>query len=467
MTVQHVTHHIIEPGLSGDGIDAAEAELIRRKTTVVTAVSADWYSDLNDAIAEAGAGGTVRLSKNTTYTQDTPLRLVNGVTIEGEDRFTTRIVATGEAAIASATPATEQVQDAVVRGLELWGNEAGGIGLDARGLTRCRFDDLRIEGFTVHGVWWGGDQDTDVGGWSNLALNLRVRAPASGGAAMYFGGRRGATGPATANNIVVIGGALYSRETPNSYAVEIVHGQANRFFGVDMGYGVASGAAIRLGHDLARQNLIEGCRTENVSRAVLIEGAKHNTFQANAFGLASGTTQHGAEIYAGSLRNVFRGNWWGAGGPAPKVWEDAGPGTYETLIDDLTPDYGTAYGNVVSDPRGAIHDVNTGSSLAVGVGIKGDAFPRFFAAGDGRLTWRHPDTGVEVGGLRVFDIANNILEWSPGTRVRLAASSLPVASENWRGVMIRTEGGTGVADTVRVCLKNADGTYAWKVVSVT
>jgi hypothetical protein len=39
--------------------------------------------------------------------------------------------------------------------------------------------------------------------------------------------------------------------------------------------------------------------------------------------------------------------------------------------------------------------------------------------------------------------------------------TLPTASADYRGKMIRVEGGAGVADTLYVCMKKADDTYAW------
>lgn len=396
MSTRHYVHNIITPGLPGDGIDNAEAEVIRRKLEPINIVSADWYSDPNDAIAEAGVGGHVKFTEGVTYNISEPIRPLSGQTIEGGDRGSTNIITSGDAAIASPTPTTAQLQNVIVRGLNLVGNDAAGVGLDARGMTRCRFDDLWIEGFTVHGVWWGGDQPTDVGGWSNLAYNLRVRAPLNGGAAMYFGGRVGAGGPATANNIVVFGGSLYTRDHPDSYAILIDHGGANRFYGIDMGYGVNSGAAIRLSHDLARQNLFSGIRTENVKRAVVITGGKYNVFEACAFGLYTNSDSHGAEIGSGSSRNVFRDNWWSATGLAPRVWESGGPGSYQTIIDDMMPDYGTTYSNTVTDPRGRVTITATGTSVAWGVKAQSDAGVRLRTTASGTFDWGPGDGTLDT-----------------------------------------------------------------------
>ena len=42
-----------------------------------------------------------------------------------------------------------------------------------------------------------------------------------------------------------------------------------------------------------------------------------------------------------------------------------------------------------------------------------------------------------------------------------AVDSLPSASATYRGVMVRVEGGSGVADRLYVCMKSASGTYSW------
>ncbi|QDP42877.1 hypothetical protein HWC53_gp212 [Bacillus phage vB_BmeM-Goe8] len=47
------------------------------------------------------------------------------------------------------------------------------------------------------------------------------------------------------------------------------------------------------------------------------------------------------------------------------------------------------------------------------------------------------------------------------TPVANKVTSLPTADVNQRGRIIRTEGGTGVADAVYICIKKADDTYDW------
>ncbi len=39
---------------------------------------------------------------------------------------------------------------------------------------------------------------------------------------------------------------------------------------------------------------------------------------------------------------------------------------------------------------------------------------------------------------------------------------LPTAAEEYRGRLLVLDGGAGVADKAYICLKQADGTFAWK-----
>lgn len=43
----------------------------------------------------------------------------------------------------------------------------------------------------------------------------------------------------------------------------------------------------------------------------------------------------------------------------------------------------------------------------------------------------------------------------------------PTASEDLRGKMIVLKGGAGVADILKVCVKNAADVYTWKTVTIT
>lgn len=58
-----------------------------------------------------------------------------------------------------------------------------------------------------------------------------------------------------------------------------------------------------------------------------------------------------------------------------------------------------------------------------------------------------------------LDHAHTKRGWIPRT------TTLPTASAHFRGRMLVLEGGPGVADTLRCCLKAVGGTYAWITVA--
>lgn len=45
-------------------------------------------------------------------------------------------------------------------------------------------------------------------------------------------------------------------------------------------------------------------------------------------------------------------------------------------------------------------------------------------------------------------------------------ASLPTASAEYRGALVFVKGGTGVADTLKLCRKTTADTYAWVTVTV-
>lgn len=44
-------------------------------------------------------------------------------------------------------------------------------------------------------------------------------------------------------------------------------------------------------------------------------------------------------------------------------------------------------------------------------------------------------------------------------------ASLPTASATYRGTLVYVKGDTGVADTLKVCVKSSSDTYSWVTVS--
>lgn len=46
-------------------------------------------------------------------------------------------------------------------------------------------------------------------------------------------------------------------------------------------------------------------------------------------------------------------------------------------------------------------------------------------------------------------------------------TALPTAGVDYRGQIFILDGGAGVADTVKICIKEEAGTYAWKEITLT
>jgi hypothetical protein len=409
-----------DASLPNANITGPEWTNVQQQVDARPVVSADWFSDINAAISSAGTGGTVRLSANTTY--DTggsgdPLLLTDAVTIEGADRFTSVINATGASAIRTATPTT-QVQNAIVRNLTLDGGGVSPLGLDARFLSRCHFDLLRIRNFTEKAVWFGGQQATDIGGWSNTFWRSLVYAPAVG-SGLHFEGQVG-TGAATANNINVQACAIYTKDNNAlSYAVNIVNGEGNQLIGNDMGYG--GGTALVLGSTLAQNNSFIANRMENTARAVLCAGGRYNGFVRNVFHAATtASSHHLVELTAGSYRNAFLWNTTTQGGTIAPLYYEAGPG-YMTHI--ITPDLGE------TTPH-AIRFVNDFQSIQSR--FTTDTTDRFTMTGGGVMAWGNGTAAPDVSLRRVEGDPNGSVSAGPGS---LALST--------NGTIYRKATGTG------------------------
>jgi hypothetical protein len=95
---------------------------------------------------------------------------------------------------------------------------------------------------------------------------------------------------------------------------------------------------------------------------------------------------------------------------------------------------------VVLHPGGPNHTAPWGKFAVYKRDPGGDGAPRLTVDTDGHLT--------AYGSLR------------PGT-----VTSLPTASVAHRGRLLRIEGGSGVADTLHICMKDAAGGYSWIVVA--
>src|SRR5690606_1630563 len=107
------------------------------------AVSADWFSNINDAITAArnsGDGGIVTLSKDTTYsTNGQPLLVSSGLKIIGESARSSRISVDADAGVrvAAFNTRTEYV---TLRDFTLNGTGTTPIGLDLRGFYKSHIE---------------------------------------------------------------------------------------------------------------------------------------------------------------------------------------------------------------------------------------------------------------------------------------------------------------------------------------
>lgn len=69
--------------------------------------------------------------------------------------------------------------------------------------------------------------------------------------------------------------------------------------------------------------------------------------------------------------------------------------------------------------------------------------------------------GEDLGNL-LQKTFRDIYDDLTGLRSCEKVTALPTAGADYRGQIFVLDGGAGVADTVKVCIKEAAGTYAWK-----
>src|SRR5690606_16977056 len=167
------------------------------------AVSADWFSNINDAITAArntGDGGIVTLSKDTTYsTNGQPLLVSSGLKIIGESARSSRISVDAEAAVKVAALST-RTEFVTIRDLTINGSGSTPVGMDLRGFYKSHIENFFITGCEV-GLWVGGVVTQYHSCWSNYVVNGKIDTTDAGTGVRFSGTvNGGGSGAATANN---------------------------------------------------------------------------------------------------------------------------------------------------------------------------------------------------------------------------------------------------------------------------
>jgi len=412
-------------------------------------ISADWYSNPNDAIAAAGIGGEVRFSGGVTYILTEPLRPMRRQTLFGVDPRTTIIkyASAGASVVEVSDPATEH-DYVTLRNMLIDGDFVSAIALDARGMTRALFENVKLQNITQAGLSLGGDMPAFQSGWSNVFRKGEIIAPANGAGVLIDGHTDSGTGARTGNNHTLQDLIINLTPDATSIGVDIVAGDSNRIVNSDIGYSEGIGIAIRMQAG-AEQNFVHQNRVENCPRGVVIDGGFGNIVSANWFSGAH-ATYHPAEVYTGnlgSMRNVpnqFLGNTYDAAALSPYVWEETDLGT--VILDNQGLDLNIPAG------QPALRVFNRQNSL------------NWAVDGNGTITWIEPTgAGYARPGLRIDSTTTGYMSWADGMLIRQPTlASLPAAAASRAGAIVRIAGAAGVADGIYVCCKKADGAYEWR-----
>lgn len=126
----------------------------------------------------------------------------------------------------------------------------------------------------------------------------------------------------------------------------------------------------------------------------------------------------------------------------------------------MAPVFDNTYGNTATDVRGRIHVVSADGAVGMGVKVASKDYVRFYTNGAGTFVWRNPDTNAISTTMSVSP--TGVVSWENNTSLVVPnRSSLPSASSTYRGVIVRVQGGEGVADALYWCRKKADDNYEW------
>lgn len=436
-----------------------EAPTPQRNPRVV--YSADWYSDLNATIAAALANddgaGVVWLSKDTSYSAADPMLVSSGLSVVGEDRLTSIITATGDAAIQSASP-LDLCEWVTLRNFSI--NQSGGVpvGLDARGMTRLLVENFYATNFTDTQVWWGGDDTDYAAGWTNV-WNKGQLSLGTGQTGIRYSGLTGG-GSAVANHIAVRDVSILVANDTGSIGIDLQQGDGNLIEGCDVGYG-ADGLPFKFGTKATHNRLIANRSESSKTVLSMLSGASRNVVIGNYFG-GFDAVLHPVTLALGAQLNMFFGNTYDLSALTPHVNDANGSGLNAVLDAEETwlpmnTQYRTVWESYIGSGGYSIKTRRTGEDN-----------PRFAISEAGNLNWINPTTNVVVNRLNCTSVTTGRMSWMDDGLVAppKAATSLPGASSSRRGCMMRVEGGTGVADGLYICVKDAADAYSWKLVTL-
>ena len=408
-------------------------------------ISADWFSDLNDAIdiARQGVRGVrpIVLSKDTDYdrTGMDPVRLYSGVVISGDSPVASRVRTADSDAVLFQVASGDLCDRVVLRDFRLHGSNVAAVGLDWRGITRGLAQNIEVQGFTDTQLWVGGDLPAYTACWNNSFRDLRLMAPSNGSALRLSGRTESGSGVSTANRNMFAGCRVKVLDSPTSIGVDLQHGDTNQFIGGDYGYGGA-GTIFKLDVGAYINTFAFGA-SEDAEHSVDVAGSR-NLFIGWSFPSASDQV-----IRAGATYNQF------IGCPHLNIVDEE-PDANRTVVIGLGP-----------SEFHAIRTRTQSGSYAIQVQRVGESNPRFRVVDSGRFQWLNPATDTPYAGIS--PVSNATLLWDDGTFVRLPKhASLPTANAARRGATIRIEGGIGVADGVYICVKDAADAYSWKAVTL-
>lgn len=443
----------VDPGTIAPYAGMVSAKGASAPEWVRYAVSADWYSNFTDTVTRArelGDGGRINLSPDTDYQLTEPIPGYSGLEFHGESQGTSRILAAAGESVIQAHDPTERIDYMKMIGVALVGNYTDTpYGLDARGMSQCHFDMLRILGFTEAGVYWGGNEaDGYVAGWSNSFWRgwIVVNDGASG---MLFDGVTG-TGASTSNYMDIRRCNINLENLAGTIGLNMIRGDGNLVDHCDVGYGNAS-LPIFVGFN-ANYNEFAFNRVEGVVQGAIVEGSS-NRFIANHLAGGAGVV-HPVEVRYPGQFNEFLANSYSPSAPTPNVLEVLG-GSGQSPLTTVLDAKSRIFRDTVNFETGS-------GGLAYETRQRGDAFRRFAQFGSGALAWYDQTTGTMTTRLRQTSVSSNVMEWDNETMVKIPiVATLPTANSARRGAMVRVVAGTGVRDGVHVCVKNVADGYEW------